>query len=277
MPYLDLIPKALYEPMQPYYVDFDNMPLKNIMLRISLVNSAVDTNTAVLRESIGNTGSLANRLAESLDDDGSLLVEAVDATLHNIGSHEDGQGLNDSDVLTDYVRMELVERAKLDDIAIGATSLKLMFIETETISGTTSDILFDSNTLEIIPSSTITWKVTGEEGHQQVQAHMSFPPEIAHQHYYDMTPVNDDLGSPDYQTFKVTSLATPYLDGTLKVYVNGMRLSETMEIYVPRAGGPEDPWQYLSFTPDASSGKFQLSQAVAASDTIRVDFDTAIY
>jgi hypothetical protein len=62
------------------------------------------------------------------------------------------------------------------------------------------------------------------------------------------------------------------VEGSLRVYVNGVRIFENDGVYAP---GPlaDDPWTLLSFTPDAINGSFVLSSAISEDDIIKVDYD----
>ena len=108
MPDINIISVPSYQPLQPYYYQVDNLPINALVQRDEIINSAVDTNTAILESAIGNTGTLAARLDQSLEQNGNLKSSKINEALHNIGAHEDG--MYDG---TDYVRMELSEREKL--------------------------------------------------------------------------------------------------------------------------------------------------------------------
>jgi hypothetical protein len=157
------------------------------------------------------------------------------------------------------------ESDKLSLIADEATNLSID-IQTDDLG---DDIVsFASGILKLIPSTTINWSVVSPN---KLKANMVFPAEAAHKHYYDQTPVHENLISPDYINFKVNSVVTPFIEGSLRVYVNGVRLTTT-GIYVPGAI-PTDSWTLLSFTPDAVDGTFALSTALSSEDIIRIDYD----
>jgi hypothetical protein len=59
------------------------------------------------------------------------------------------------------------------------------------------------------------------------------------------------------------------------VYINGVRLSETANVYVPSAI-ISAPWTLNSFTPNEEAGTFQLETPITAADIIRIDFDIAL-
>lgn len=263
MPRIDSITPVQYDGLWPYHSQYDNLPLKYINARTDLINAAVDNIEDILDDAKGTAGSLSNRLNQSIDEDGSLLSVAVDDALHNIGYHEDGsyEGIS-------YVRMTADERTKLDNISDGATALAVEF---ETISGT---YLFNDATLSFEDSPTITWLLNDVN---TITANFAFPADAAHRHYYDLVPVHANLMTPDYTNYKSTSLSTVYVEGTLRVYINGIRLSENSNIYVYKAtDGPTGDWFATTFTSDASSGTFTLSRAIDSSDVITIDFDQAL-
>lgn len=268
MPNIDSIVPVYYSELDPYYVYYDNLPLRNIVLRQELINSAVETQKQIIAESKGTQGTLANRLAQSIEDDGSLKSSAIDDAWHNIAYHTDGT-YDDGISIIQYVRMRNEERAKLEFIADAATSLALQVETPSTI------ILFEDETVELLGSSSVTWSTLAPN---QIQANLTFPLSAIRQHYYDQVPVFYDLITPDYQTYKVNSIASPYVEGSLKVFINGIRLSaDTTDppysVYVPSADGPEGTWYLMSFTPDYANGTFVLSRSITASDVIRIDYD----
>lgn len=263
MPRIDSITPVQYDGLWPYNSQYDNLPLKYILARQALINAAVDNAEDILDDAKGTAGTLSNRLNQSIDAAGDLLAAAIDEANHNIAFHEDG-----SDGSTDYVRMKADERAKLENISDNATALALQF---ETISQT---YLFDDATLVFENSPTITWSNISLN---TVTANFAFPADAAHQHYYDLVPVADNLMSPDYINYKSTSMATPYVDGSLRVYLNGFRLSENYNIFVYDAStGPSGDWFATSYTSDAANGTFALSRAIDPSDVLTIDFDQSL-
>lgn len=261
MPNIDSITPVLYSSTDPYHVEFDNLPLKNILDRQLLINFAVDINTNILRQSQGTQGSLSNRLNKSIEDNGDIKTTSIDNAFHNIAFHEDGQITIDSETFH-YVRMRLEERAKLDLIADEATSLRL---KVETIS---TDVFFDNVEVTLQPSDTITWEVVSPN---KIEAHTTFPTSFVHRHYYDIVPLNTDSINPDYQNFKVNSLSSPFIEGTLRIYINGNRISENEEIYVPNYNNTE--LNLITFTSDPNNGTFTLSAAIDEQDVIIIDYD----
>lgn len=259
MPEINLIPEVLYSAEQPYHFHYDNLPLKNILDRIDLVNSQVDINTDNLRGAGGTVGSLKNRLSVSIDSDGTLKTTQVDNALHNIAMHLDGE---DGGIM--YVRMLESERDKLALIDSEANALD---VEVTTISSTT---LFSAGTVRLQPSDTISYTV---EAPDIVKAHSVFPADAARLFNYDITPAHQTPSSPDYQSYKTTSVNTPYITGSLRVYVNGVRLSSTGQVRVPDIA-TADTWTltYVSSETPAS-GLFTLNRALTSSDVIRIDFD----
>jgi hypothetical protein len=237
-----------------------------------------------LRQSIGTVGSLAARLAASLNDDGSLKTTAVDNAEHNIAHHVDGSVVI-SGITYDYVRMTAEERAKLELIDDQANDLTLRVeIEGNTPSNVSNisvididEVLFQGGEVTLRASDAITWRIDDDGA---LIADTTFPTAARHRHYYDVSPTHQNTLSPDYQNYKVTYA---YKEGSMRVYINGARLSQTVEIMVPTVYSEDGPtWVPLMFSEDTasggvvSSGKFSLSDNITASEDIRVDYD-ALY
>lgn len=261
MPRIDLITDDLYNAMDPYHVNYDNKPIQSLLKKIELVNSAVDNDGEILRLAAGTQGSLVARLNQFVDENGDLLIAAVDDVSHHIGAHTEGEynGI-------EYVIMTLEERDKLELIADEATDLSIKF---DTIS---SDITFDSGVVEFQASDTIVWSVTSPN---KITATTTFPSTAAHNHHYNLIPSNANIITPDYTNFKSTSVSTPFVEGSLRVYINGFRIPEYPDsIYVPGSAGPSTTWKLTNFSPDATSGTFSLNRAIETGDVITIDFDT---
>jgi hypothetical protein len=254
VPQIDLIPEVLYNPLNPYHYYYDNLPLKNILTRVSLVNDTVDIAYGILTSAIGTQGTLSNRLAQSINPDGSLVAFAVDNAEHNIGYHSDGIGPDS----VAYVRMKASESAKLALVSDNATDLKVLV-------DAGSPVLFDSGTLEFVSTPGLTWTVASGN---KLSLSLSFPVASAHTHYYDLSPI-----SSNYINYKTTTVSTPCIPGSLRVSVNGIRLSASTSLYVPV--GASRTLTLLTYTPSESSGTFALSSAITAADVIRIDFDTS--
>ena len=241
MPEIENIPVPLFEPLDPYHYHVDNRPILGLIDRLFYLNAQVDIDANILRDSIGTAGTLAVRLNQSLNDDGTLKTLAVDAALHSIAEHIDGGG---------YVRMETGERNKLSLIEAQATNLH---IDVETIS---TDIAWPDDggsTLNIKPSDTITWRTDGS-GALLADSAVSLTVQAIH--HYDITPVI--VSGVNYKT---TSINTAYKAGTLRVYVDGLRLTTT-----PTIGG----FSFSETTP--ASGTFALNTTIGSS-VLRIDFD----
>jgi hypothetical protein len=284
MPQIELVPVPLYQPNQPYNHDQDNIPIQALIDRILLVNSQVDIDANVLRSAIGSVGSLAARLAASLNEDGSLKTAAVNAAEHNIAHHIDGS-VTISGVPYSYVRMTAEERAKLALIDNEATDLMIRVeIEGPTPSNISNlstvnidEVVFQGGTVTLRASDAIKWRLDDDGA---LLADTTFPAAARHRHYYDVTPAHQNTLSPDYKNYKVLYA---YKESTMRVYVNGVRLSKSNEVMVPTIYGTEGPtWVPLKFTEDTAtsgvvtSGKFSLSASITASEDIRVDYD-ALY
>lgn len=262
MPQINLIPEVLYEPNQPYHYIYDNIPLKNILARISLVNIQTDRNAEMLLGTAGSVGSLSNRLDVSLNDDGSLKTSSVDDCLHSIAHHEDGE--KDG---VEYVRMTGEERSKLSLIGSEANLLTIQVDDEGVVS---------SGNVELRSSSTIFFDLTAPN---VVRAHSAFPPDVAHRHVYSLVPADHTPapGAPDRKSFLTTALATPYVEGSLRVYINGTRIGDGT--YVPIFSGSSTPSSWMLFSvssEDHEMGSFELNSAVPLGNDIWIDFDTLI-
>jgi hypothetical protein len=265
----DLIQIRRYQPLDPYHHVADNGPIEDIEENLNLINNAVEVNNEILTEAIGTQGTLANRLAQSIEPDGSLKPEAVDKALHSISEHIDGGG---------YVRMTDDERAKLADIAVGATDVEL---QVYTLSNT---VLYDNGIVKLRGSDSISWRVDVNG----VYADVNFPLTSRHRHYYDVKPVALNPLSPDHQNYVTTSTNTAYVAGSLRVYVNGVKISHQdndvgapPDVKYPRISGGNATWVSLNYTEDTASlvsgiitsGKFTLSAPILSSDRIMIEFD----
>jgi hypothetical protein len=271
---LDKYPVPLYDPNSPYHWSVDNLPLETLATRDEAINGEVENIAATIRDANGTQGTLANRLNQSINPDGSLKADAVDESLHSIAEHTD-----DSTTLTTeeletiadlgyvvsnpvpYVRMLEAERAKLSLIADEATNIA---IQVETPSNA---ILFEEGAITFASSASITWEVNNGN---EVKANLGFPIEAAHRHYYGLEPI-----TTDYQNYKVTSVSTPYMEGTLRVFINGFRIAEGTDIYIP-GNLVSESWTLNSFTPDHEAGTFELANAITEDDAIWIDFDVAL-
>lgn len=257
MPRIELVSPVYYSPDDPYHYLYDNLPLKNIFTRQLLINLAVDNLIEQMTDAVGTQNTVANRLNQSIDADGSLKAQAIDDANHSIEAHAD---------TANYVRMSKAQSDKLTGIAAGATNVS---VEIQRDDEGDDVVAFTSGVVRFVPSSTVSLSVDGQN---HVSMNLGFPVESAHKHYYDQTPVHETPLTPDYLHYKVSSLATPFIQGSLRVYVNGMRLSATDDIYVPN---DNNVWTLLHYTPDYAHGRFVLSAAVTASDVVRVDYDTS--
>jgi hypothetical protein len=260
MPQISLIEPVYYSPDDPYYYLYDNLPLRNIIARQGLINLALDNVIAQMTDAVGTQNTVANRLNQSINPDGSLITASIDAAMHTMDDHTD----------TDtYVRMLATQSNKLDLIAAGATNFGVN-VQIDDQSPPTL-VNFDSGALELDWSESITFSVSSPN---KLQMHMTFPVAAAHQHYYDQTPVPVNSVTPDYIHYKVNSIASPIMTGSLRVYVNGIRLSASALIYAP-GGMVNDAWTHLQYTPDESDGLFALSSSLSSNDVIRIDYDTS--
>lgn len=253
MPQINLIPEVLYEPNQPYHYIYDNIPLKNILSRISLVNIQTDKNSSMLLGTSGNMGSLSSRLNESLNDNGSLKDSAIDASIHNIAYHADGE--KDG---VEYVRMTKEERSKLTSIDSGANFISIQ---------TNDQPILDAGNIQLENSSTIFFEL---EAPNKIKAHTSFPLNIAHRHVYSVVP-----SSADMKNFRTSTLSTPYTEGSLRVYINGIRIKSNTYVPIFSSSNSPDSWTLFSIeSENYTSGEFVLNSPVPLGNSILIDFDT---
>lgn len=247
MPQIELIPVPLYQSLDPYHKEIDNLPIEGLIDRILLVNDQVDLDATELRTSQGTTGSLTTRLAVSINDDGTLKATGVNSANHSIESHAD---------TTDYVRMLATERSKLSLVAAGATNTSLLF-QTENVG----DVGFSSGTVTLNGSSTVTWRYTSGK----VYADTTFPG-IGHR-------INQTPTTADYSTYTLP-ISGGYNSGTLRVFVNGYRIATGFTVYIPNRASPPTTWTALSYSETTpASGTFSLSASIGATGKIIVDYD----
>jgi hypothetical protein len=285
MPNINSITIPTYLPNQPYYWTYDNLPIDAIKQRETIINSAVDNNTDVLKNAAGDAGTVGTRINQSLDSNGHLLENAINQANHKISSHADDSATVDSTTLSEYqilfptltnpvsfVKMLEVERSKLSTISEDANFLQLNVETASNIAQLTdTQVLFQS-------SDTISWKLVGSPGiddqvylSAQLKSSLSNP----HQHYYEITPVNALVAStsPDYNRVYTTGMT--FSSNSLKVYINGTRIFSNAVIFYPtRSSTPE--FNQNSFTVNSSNNGFSLLNAITSDDIIRVDFDVAL-
>lgn len=216
---------------------------------------SVDNLLEQIRDAIGTQGSVSNRLNQSINSDGSLKSSAIDEALHSIEDHAD---------TLNYVRMTKYQSDKLDLISEDATNLSIQI----DVDGS-SVILFDGGVIELQASSSVVPVITAPN---ILTFELGFPVAAAHRHFYGSTPVDVNLMDPDYINYTVDSTPSPFVDGSLRVYVNGVRVFEDIEVYAP---GPlaDDPWTLLSFVSNSVNGEFALSSAISEDDVIKIDYD----
>lgn len=279
MPDLSKLPVPKYDPLHPYHWEYDNIPIENLALRDELINGELEQHAKILRDSSGNQGTLDNRLNQSINEDGSLKSSAVDESAHNIAEHSDGsktvdtseleyynETLNYTDVVNPvpFVRMLEAERDKLSRIADEAT--KITF-EVETPSNV---LIIEEGPIALGASAGIQWDITAPVPPSTavtLTPVLTIPIDFAHRHYYDLEPI-----TTDYINFKVTSVNTPYIEGSLRVYINGVKITTDNQVYVP-GNLITDDWSLQSFIPDHAAGTFELYTAITSDDIIRIDFD----
>lgn len=227
------------------------------MTRQNLINLALDNIIAQVRDAIGTQNTIANRLNQSINPNGSLKTQAINDAMHNMDDHTDS---------INFVRMTSAQSAKLDLISNEATDLALQ------VTDGSATVVFDSGNVKFQPSDTVSMSVTSPN---IVKFNLAFPTSAAHQHFYGLNPVHADIVEPDYINYKVNSSSSSYIEGSLRVNINGVRVFSDEEVYVP-GSMVEDSWTLMSFTPDHNAGTFTLSTALSNDDIIHIDFDIAL-
>lgn len=257
MPDISIIAVPSYQPLQPYFYQVDNLPINALVQRDEIINSAVDTNTSILESAIGTAGTLAARLDQSLEPNGNLKTTKINEALHNIGSHADGSydGL-------DYVRMLLSEREKLALISDEATNVTIQVDQISQVA------FFNSGSVVFKNSTTISFNVIEPN---IITAEVAVGLQNAHRHFYGVEPQSANL-TPDYLNY-ITGLNVPYEIGSLRVYINGVRIySDGSLIYVPTPLATSS-YKLNGYTENESRTGFVLDNAITANDIIRIDFD----
>ncbi len=268
MPRIELISVPLFGPNDAYHWSVDNIPLQNLMRRQQLINLALDDIIEQIRDAVGTQNTVANRLNQSIAADGSLKTEAIDEALHSIAEHADTD---------EYVRMTKAESDKLELIAEEATDVYL------DVQNGVSTVEFDSGAVKLRDSDTVTLTI---EAPNVVKFNMAFAPEAAHKHYYNQKPVHAVAESPDFINYKVNSISSVFIEESLRVYVNGVRINPAAsdatdqeiaeaEILVPGAL-IDDPWTTIYFIPNPDEGTFSLSAEITDQDVIFIDFDISL-
>mgnify|MGYP006277386569 CR=1 FL=1 len=278
MPDLGALPVPRYQSDQPYHYEYDNVPLKTLEDRDNLINAAVDRHEVIFENCAGTQGTLANRLAQFVDPNGDLIPAAVDQALHSIAEHTDAGKTVTLTELSNYqalgypsltnpvqfVRMLQVERLKLAASSDNATNLVIdvdvfpasiipTMIPSITPSLTTvtfGDVGGSMPTLRITESDTILWTY---ESPNKIKPELKLSTAFAHRHFYNLTPI---LISGT--TYKVTTVSTPYIADSLRIYINGLRLTTS------------------DYTEAPVLGRFTLVSPLVMGDIMRIDFDQSV-
>ena len=274
MPNINSISIPRYTADMPYYFIYDNLPFDALLQREAIINAAVDANSEVLRLA-GGSLNLAGRLDQSLYDNGQIKPEAVDASLHNIGAHTDDSYVVSSGQLSNlqlyypaltnpvsFVRMLEVERTKL---ALMQEEANFFGISAPTASGIT---YFNSDYLNLQDSTTVKWTV---DAGQTLSAEVTSSLSNAHMHYDNVVPDSATL-TPNFIDYRV---AIAFKTGSLKVYINGLRIFSDNPVYAP-SSDPSLPWTLNSFTEDLDFKGFSLLNAITGEDIIYVDFEVSL-
>jgi hypothetical protein len=275
MPDLSKLPVPEYTAGQPYHWEYDNLPLQVLAERDYVINGEVDRQSDILNNAAGTQGTVSNRLNQSIDENGNLLPTAVDQALHNVAEHTDGSKTVSDDELNTYVttlgysevsnpvpfvRMLQAERDRLALVADGATNLTLQ------VDTPSNIVMLTEGPVVLAQSDTVAWQVTAPN---IVSAVLTIGTTFAHRHYYDLEPY-----TTDNINFDVTSIPTPYVEGSLRVYINGFRISSQDSIYYP--SNPIGTWRLNKVTPNNVDGTFTLDSAISNDDIITIDFDISL-
>lgn len=279
---LSKLPTPEYNPLNPYHWSYDNIPIKQLAERDVLINNELENVSEIIRSGAGTQGNIANRINQSIDEDGNLLSTSIDDALHNIAEHADGSKTEDASTISfinttlgfasvinpvSYVRMLDVERSKLNLIAEEATNIDFSVVTPS------STITVTEGTISLEPSDNIYWDLSGPAGPNLpyvLKPVLGVGTSYFHNHFYNVEPI-----TANYTDFTVNSMATPYIEDSLRVFINGVKLNDTDVIYVPTSD-PTDPWVQNKFTPDHTNGSFTLDVAITSSDIIRIDFDISL-
>jgi hypothetical protein len=279
MPDISSISIPRYKASDPYYYVYDNKPLDAIEQILNLINQQTDSNAQAILDS-GGSYTLSQRLNISLYDNGSLKASAINTALHNIGYHTDGSYTVSGTELTAYqtnypsitnpvpfVRMLQAERSRLSTIDDDANHLE---IDIEDDSSSTT-VTYSTGTVTFKPSSTIVWNVSGTSPNQEISAQVTTSLSNSHEHYDNVVPTSASL-TPDYRSY---TLSPSFMAGSLKVYINGVRIfPNPNQIYAP-SSDPSLPWVLNSFTENGTTG-FTLTNAITQDDIIIVDFTVSL-
>ena len=265
LPYL-----RLYQPLWPYNHYYDNLPIEDLANQLFVVNTQASLTEQALESSIGSAGTLAARLAVALEDNGSLRASAVDGAIvdgtsdtgHNIAMHQDGVDGGG----TAYVRMLYNERATLENIVSGSTKLPLNISVYSPVLGTPTPVPVGTG-LTIGNSDTITWSLS-ETNIATANAAYTFW--LTGGKIYNATPSGSG-------TSFTTPSSLPYISGSLRVYINGIRINPIGAAaitiggssYTYTEGATNDTRGYYVVT----AGDFVLSNSVASNTMLAIDFD----
>jgi len=279
---LSRLPTPEYTAQNPYHYTYDNIPIKQLAERDVLINNELENVSNIIRSGAGTQGNIANRIDQSIDENGDLRPYAVDESLHNIAEHTDGSKSEDFGTLSyinttlgfssvvnpvSYVRMLDVERSKLNLIAEEATDIDFKVVTPS------STITIPEGTISFEASDNIYWEITGPSGPSMpyvLKPMLGIGTTYFHNHYYNVEPI-----TANYIDYTVNSISTPYIEGSLRVYINGISINDSASVYVPTSD-PTDPWVQNKFTSDYANGSFALDIALTSNDIIRIDFDISL-
>jgi len=290
-PSLEAYGVPLYQPNDPYHYDFDNKPIKTLVMRDQIMSGQINQNSQILREGAGDSGSLPLRLDRSLEKDGNLKPGAIDQANHSIAHHSNGSKqitqeemdeynslgytLNSS---PDFVVMLRAERDKLSQITADANNITFQF------PGMSTPV--DGGTIEFQDSYGIYWEISNPSD-ENIVIKPILNNATDHKHFYEVTPV---FANGEYQISGIQE----FKKDTLRVYVNGVRIpscsqncsasdgiyypafSSTVTTQPPQLKAPNTQWNNLYFTEMNDEAKFTLSSTLSSYDKIFVDYEIEI-
>jgi len=258
MPAINTLAEVLVQPDWPYHYHYDNLPLKQILLRQEMINAALDANTQILEAAKGNMPDIGSRMDVSLNADGTLKSNVI--PVHSIDLVLD-TGAITVDSAYAYVKMTTIERAKLFNLNSGATALKISF------PNTPIDTIFINELVKINDSSTIAWSVSADSSGNGVALARLITP-VPEAQYYNVTP-----NTLDYQNYSIGQSIVP---NSLRVYINGVRIFSGITVHVPEpniSSCTTGCWDTFSYVSADTAGTFQLNSPCSSSYVVRIDYN----
>jgi hypothetical protein len=261
MPNINTLAEVLAQPEWPYHYHYDNLPLRQILLRQDMINSAVDANTLILESAKGTAADLTARLNMTQFSDGSLRPDVI--PVHSIDLVLD-TGATSVDTSQPYVKMMSIERAKLATISSNATALQISFVSNPLDP---VDVIFRDQLVKFDNSATISWRLSSDSTHTNNVMYADLRTPTPTVPYFNVVPATLD--------YKNYSIGQPIVSNSLRVHVNGIRLSD-VPLPVPHitiSSCTSSCWTTLSYVSVDTAGTFQLNTPISAAYVIRIDYN----